>query len=121
MKIVIDKKAFELKFGFKCFMNLGRALGLETFNQVIEKFASLENASDTSFDQLELLEKLVIAAAESHPQYYNLEYSIMDVSVIDHLMANQSQLTEIMQAFADSFPKTEGKQKAPPKKRKTKK
>ena len=119
MKLVIDKKAFELKFGFKCFMNLGRALGLETFSQVVEKFSSFENTTDISFDQLELLEKLVIAAAEAHPNYYNLDYSILDVSVIDHLMENQDQLTKIMNAFADSFPKNEGKQKAQRKKRKT--
>lgn len=117
MKLVIEKKAFELKFGFKCFMNLGRDLGLETFSQVVAKFSSFESNTDISFDQLDLLEKLVIAAAEAHPNYCNLKYSIMDVSVIDHIMSNQHQLNEIMTAFADIFPKETGKPKAQPKKR----
>lgn len=96
-------------------MNLGRDLGLETFNQVVEKFTQFENNDgDISFDQLELIEKLVIAAAESNPKYYGLDYSINDVSVIDGVMSQPELLGQIMTAFMDSFPKTEGKPQANP-------
>lgn len=113
MKITIENKTFELKFGFKCFINLGRALGLETFNQVVGKFTQFENnEGDISFDQLELIEKLVIAAAESNPEYPYLDYSIKEVAIIDSLMVQPKLLSDIMAAFVNSFPKTEGKQQA---------
>lgn len=113
MKIKLSGKAFELKFGFKCFMLLGRDLGLDTFNEVVQRFTSFSDLKDDiSFDQLELIEKLVIAAAEAHPGYYALEYSILDVNVIDAVMLQPNLLSEIMTAFAASFPKDEGKPKA---------
>lgn len=108
MKIVIDNKAFELKFGFKCFMNLGEELGLETFNQVIQKLGSFsENENDISFEQFKLIEKLVIAAAEAHPAYHTLDYSIYDVVVIDAVMEQPGLLQKIMTAFSASIPKGE--------------
>lgn len=120
MKITIEKKTFELKFGFKCFINLGKALGLDTFNQVVGKFSNFNNEDgDISFEQLNLIEQLVIAAIEAHPKYYDLDYSVMDVSVIDGIMAQPNLLGEIMQAFTDSFPKSEGKPQANPQVRKT--
>lgn len=122
MKIQLEGKAFELKFGFKCFMLLGKELGLNTFNEVVQAFTSFnEVKDDISFEQLELIEKLVVASAEAHPAYYNLEYSILDVSVIDELMTQPNLLTEIMKAFGESFPKAEGKPTASKPVRKTKK
>lgn len=121
MKILLEGKAFELKFGFKCFMLLGKDLGLETFNEVVQKFTSFADIKDDiSFDQLELIEKLVVAAVEAHPDYYKNEPSIHDVSVIDGLMEQPDVISEIMTAFGSSFPKTEGKPKAGPKPRKKK-
>jgi hypothetical protein len=116
MKITIEEKTFELKFGFKCFINLGKALGLNTFNEVVQKFAQFENLKDDiSFEQLDLIEELVVAAVQAHPKYYELDYNITDVSVIDGIMTQPDLLNNIMTAFVESFPKedkTVGKRKA---------
>lgn len=113
MKIVIDKKAFELRFGFKCFMNLGKELGLKTFNEVAEKFTQFEHIKgDISFEQIELIEKLVIAAAEAHPNYYSLKHSILEVAIVDELFAQENLISDVMTAFAESVSTSLGKQKA---------
>ena len=122
MNIQLEGKAFELKFGFKCFMLLGKELGLATFNEVVQKFTSFENMEgDISFEQLELIEQLVIAAVNAHPDYYKHDNSIVDVCVIDELMSQPNLLTEIMTEFGNSFPKVEGKPKADKPVRKPKK
>jgi len=125
MKIVIEKKAFELKFGFKCFIILGRALGLKTFNEVVVKFSQFDNVKDDiSFEQLDLIEELVIAAVQASPSYCNLNYSITDVAVMDGIMDQPELLTNIMSAFVESLPKDDessGKPKAGSKTRENKK
>lgn len=120
MKITLEDKTFELKFGFKCFLNLGRALGLETVNEVIEKLSSFDGKSnDISFDQLELIEQLIIAAAEAHPNYYSLDYSISSVNIIDGVFGQPGLLAEIISELSNSFTQTGGKEQANPAVRKT--
>lgn len=109
MKIKLNNLDFELSFGFKCFMILGESLGLETFNQVVEKFSGFKDGTDISIEQLNLIENLVISAIEAHPKYYTLGYSHLDAEVINEVMNQKGLLDEIIKAFVASFPKAEGK------------
>ena len=99
---------FELRFGFKCFIKLGRALGLNTFKEVAEKFSGF-GKGEIDFDQLELIEKLVIAAAESYPLYIDTEYYITEFSIVDHLLENPAVLEQVIKEFVASFPLDQGK------------
>lgn len=120
MIITLENKTFELKFGFKCFLNLGRALGLKTVNEVIDRLSSFDGKSDDiTFDQLELIEKLIISAAQANPKYGDLGYSINDVNVIDGVMAQPGMLSELITELNESFNKAEGKGQANPAVRKT--
>lgn len=109
MKLTLEKKDFQLKFGFKCFLNLGKALGLSTFNEVVERFQGFGQNNDFQLDQLELIEQLVIAASEAHPKYCDLPYSILDVAILDEIFAQPEILQQVLTEFAASFPKNEGK------------
>lgn len=113
MKIVIENKTFHLKFGMKCLRNLGENLGHESYDETIASLATIENMTDKiTFAQSDLLEAIIEAAAQSHPDHYRLEYSIMDVSITDFIFNDQDQLSKIIEAFVQSFPQNEGKQKA---------
>lgn len=112
MKIVIENKAFHLKFGMKCLRNLGENLGHTSYDQTIAALAVIENISDNiTFEQSDLLEAIIEAAVQSHPEYYQLEYTIMDVSLTDFIFTDQTQLAQIIEAFVKSFPQQEGKKK----------
>lgn len=116
---VVSKKPvkFELRFGFKCFISLGRKLNLNTFAEVAEKFNGF-GKGEINFDQLDLLEKLVISAAEAHPYYGVHEFYITKFAIIDHLLANPDVLEQLIKEFVASFPQDQGKQqprKAAPK------
>jgi hypothetical protein len=113
MKIVIDKKPFTLRFGFKSLMILGELRGLKNYSEVIELFSGFsEGQEDFKLDQLQLIEDLVKSAARADPSYYSLDYSIDDVVVIDHLMNKQADLNKVIENFLKSFPaQKEGKQK----------
>lgn len=105
MKITIDNKAFELKFGFKCLMILGEEYGLKSFNAVVRKLMILEKLKDDlTFEQAELIEKLVESAVKSSASYSNLEYSIYDVSILDWAIANPDELAKVMSELAKSLP-----------------
>lgn len=123
MKITIEDKAFELKFGFKCLKILGESLDCKTFKETLDKFSEFEKAeaSDVSFDQINLIESLIAAAAEAHPNYYQIDYSIQDVSIIDEIMKQPEMVSEVMQHFVDSVSATVGKPKASTKARQNKK
>jgi hypothetical protein len=113
MKIIIENKEFNLRFGFKSLMILGEMRGLKNYSDVIALFNGFsESQEDFELPQLQLIEDLVVSAAEADPQYYNLGYSISDVVVIDHLMHNQADLNLVIKSFLESFPQPkEGKPK----------
>lgn len=101
----IDKKPqkFELRFGFKCFMNIGKHYGLNTFKEVADKFAGF-GKGEINIDQLELIEQLVIASAEAHPKYYDLPFAIHEFPIIDTLLEKPELLEQLVKEFVASFP-----------------
>lgn len=122
MKIEIEGKTFELKFGFKCLRILGDHLGLASYNETISKLALLDNMNDgnINFEQSDLLEALIESAAEAHPKYCDLDYSIKDVSVIDQIFNDPASFIDVIEGLRKSFPQEEKKAKAQPKPQKAK-
>ena len=116
----IHKKpvSFELRFGFKCFMNIGKHYGLNTFKEVADLFVGF-GQGEMRLDQLSLIERLVIAAAEAHPSYQTHDFYIDKFPIIETLMRNTDLLEEVVKEFVASFPQGE-KGKPQPQKAATK-
>jgi hypothetical protein len=108
-EICKDPVEFNLRFGFKCFMNLGTALGLNTFKEVADKFAGF-GSGEIKLDQLDLIEKLVIAAAQAHPKYDDMDVAIYDFPIIDTMLVKPELLEQLVKEFVASFPQ-QGKPK----------
>lgn len=122
MRVLIEDKAFELKFGFKCLITLGKNLGFKTFNETVNHLSILDNmGNDVSFDQADLITALIEAAAESHPSYYQLEYSIQDVSIMDWVITNPVEFGEVVKELVASLPQDTTKKKTAAKKQPAKK
>jgi hypothetical protein len=109
---------YELRFGFKCFMTLGKMYGLNTFKEVADKFVGF-GSGEITLDQLQLIENLVIAAAESHPRYRDHRVRIDRFPIVDTLLGNPELLEEVVKEFVASFPQGE-KGKPQPQKAATK-
>lgn len=119
--IKIGAKNYKLKFGYGVNRRLADVYNIPTYSGLGEFIVSLdfkENAAHLSFTQLTFLGNLVHAAISYH-EGENPELSIDEV--VDALLQQPEALANIMQAFADSFPKenaSQGKQKKPTRKSK---
>lgn len=121
MRVTIEKKAFELKFGFKCLKNLGRRLGFKSYNEVVNHLSILDNmGTDVSFEQDDLIEALIISAAETHPDYVDNPNDITEVSIMDWVIKEPTQFAQVVKALVESMPQGQGKT-APAKKSRQKK
>lgn len=105
MKVTIEKKAFELRFGFKCLKQLGKKLGFKSYNEVVNHLSILDNmGTDVSFEQDDLIEALIISAAEAHPGYEDNPNDITEVSIMDWVITQPEQFAEVVKHLVESMP-----------------
>jgi len=118
--IKVGRKSYKLKFGYGVNRRLADVYSIPSYSGLGEFISNLgftEKATDLTFEQLTFLGNLVYAAISYH-EGENPELTTDEL--VDTLLQQPDDLANIMQAFADSFPKEDdglGKQK-PNRKRK---
>lgn len=110
LQVTISKKAYKLKFGYGVFRRLGdyyQVNGFQGLAQYVDQleFGKVEN--DLTFQQLDFLGNLIVAAAE----YGSVKPLKLDLDqVIDNVvLGTPDMLGDILTAFSESFPKVQGK------------
>jgi len=105
MKITIEKKEYQLKFGYKVYRKVCQHYGEKTvagFEKLIKRFGlSNVKLKDPSFDSLNFIGNLVLFAIVLEP---NEELTIDSDNVVDVLWKNSSLLEQVMQEFQQSMP-----------------
>lgn len=122
--VKINGKTFVLKFGMKVFRLLGEKLNTPTLLSTQQKVVSVLGGmtEDVSFDQLEIINSVIICSIEANSE--NKE--VITSEELDDLYFTDTKnmidiMTIVMNAFAASLPQpdknaSEGKMKAPAKK-----
>jgi hypothetical protein len=122
--VIINNKTFVLKFGMKVFRLLGEKFKTPTLMSTQQKVLGVLSGmtDDISFEQLDIINNLVMASIEANPE--NTEAITID-ELDDLYMDDTKQMldviTVVMNAFVKSLPQpdesaSEGKPKAPAKK-----
>lgn len=118
MKITLNKISYSLKFGLGFFRALGRVYGDTTLNQTIARLSVLDGIKDDiPFEFFDLIENLVVAAADNAGNPISAE-SESYAYIVDTVFTNTDLLQEIFTSIVESMPKQnadQGKQKAPKK------
>ena len=110
LKVTINNKGYNLKFGYGVFRRLGDFYGVVGFQGLGAYIQDLDfgnSHQDLTFPQLNFLGNLIIAAAEyasSKPIKLDLDQVIDNV-----VLGTPDMLGDILQEFTDSFPKQQGK------------
>lgn len=126
VKVTINNKNFILTFGMKFFRVLGQKLATKTLMQTQEAVLKVlstfsEQNPDLSFEQMDMINHLIIAAVESNPENTEvIEAAELDDLVLSDTKAFLEIVTQVMSGFVASLPKAEntepsGKGKAPKK------
>lgn len=110
LKVTINNKGYNLKFGYGVFRRLGDFYGVVGFQGLGTYIQDLDfgnSHQDLTFPQLNFLGNLIIAAAE----YASNKPIKLDLDqVIDNVvLGTPEMLGDILQEFTDSFPKEQGK------------
>jgi len=118
--IKLGTKTYKLKFGYGVNRRLADVYSIPSYSGLGDFIASLnfsDQATDLTFDQLNFLGNLVHAAI-AYQEGETPELTVDEI--VDAVLQQPDKLTNVMLAFADSFPKetSEGKQKPGQKKRK---
>jgi len=105
MKITIEKKEYQLKFGYKVYRKVCQHYGEKTvagFEKLIKRFG-LNNVKlkDPKFDSLNFIGNLVLFAIVLDT---NEELTIDSDDVVDVLWNNPSLLEQVMEMFQQSLP-----------------
>lgn len=118
MKIQLKNESYSLKFGLGFFRVLGRIFGDTTLNQTIARISVLDGVKDDiPYDFFDLIENIIVAAAESAGNAIEKESEDYD-SIVEIIFSNPVLLQEIVTSIVESMPKQntdQGKQKAPKK------
>ena len=110
LKVTINNKGYNLKFGYGVFRRLGDFYGVVGFQGLGAYIQDLDfgnSHQDLTFPQLNFLGNLIIAAAEygsGKPIRLDLDQVIDNV-----VLGTPDMLGDILKAFTDSFPKEQGK------------
>lgn len=123
-KLKINNKTFMLKFGMKVFRLLGEKFGTPTLLQTQQKVVAVlsQITEDISFEQLDMINSLVLASIEANPE--NTEI-ITSEEIDDLFFTDTKQLLEVvsfvMREFGESLAQPDssvdlGKKTAPAKK-----
>lgn len=114
MKITINKKKYNVKFGYGAIRKIVELYGYKKpsdFDKIIKKY-NLEDLSDPSFEQIDFLGNLLrCGILNAHP---NFDLPVDDI--LDVLMSDATMQEEMLKEFADSQiqqkpnPETRGKQ-----------
>ena len=110
LKVTINKKHHNLKFGYGVFRRLGEYYNVQGFSGLASYVDGLgfgKSDTDLTFDQINFLGNLVIAAVE----YASIKPIKLDLDqVVDQVVLGKpDSLGDILKAFSDSFPKDQGK------------
>lgn len=116
MKIQLKNESYSLKFGLGFFRVLGRIFGDTTLNQTIARISVLDGVKDDiPYDFFDLIENIIVAAAESAGNAIEKESEDYD-SIVEIIFSNPVLLQEIVTSIVESMPKQntdQGKPKAP--------
>lgn len=115
MQVLIENKAFHLKFGMKCLMLLGKELGFKSYSEVVNHLAILDKVTeDLTFEQADLIESLIKAAAATHPDYKQLDYTIDNADILSWVFSNPQEFSQAIKLLVDSLPQQQHAGKKPP-------
>lgn len=111
----INEKSFRLVFGLKLLRILGRKWNLPGINEVVARMAVLDTVKDNlSFDVMDMLEELLIAAIENGPDGNE---DLAGLDVLGEFMKDPEALEKFKNSLIESLPQNkpqddEGKPKA---------
>lgn len=116
MKIEVNKKNFELTFGFKVFYILGKHWGMKNFNDVLKHVmsvfgdyatADVDNPAEEpnlSFATMEVLADIIMAAIVANKENKKTFADFDTAEVIESIVENIAVIPEIMKEFVSSMP-----------------
>ena len=113
VKVTINNKNFILAFGMKFFRVLGQRLETKTLMQTQEAVLKVlstfsEQNPDLSFEQMDMINHLIIAAVESYPENTEtITANELDDLVLIDTKSFLEIVTQVMSGFVASLPKTE--------------
>lgn len=111
MKISINRKAYQLKFGFGMLRKLGELSNLNSYSETLQMLQkAFEDLENITFEKEDVLKNLIYAAAlhAEDPKAENLK----TLSVMDYVISNGDDFAKIVDAVLKSFPSKAGKLKA---------
>jgi hypothetical protein len=112
MKITLNNKTFELKFGFGVFFILGKLWKLDNFQDTLDKVKEAEKIGDeVKFEALEILCDVVKACIVNNKDNGVVFEDLDQTEVIEYLFENIDQTEMIFQGIVDSMPKPKESEK----------
>ena len=105
MKITIDKKSYNVKFGFGALKILCKKWNEKTIGGLDKHFKKLDFAKgkEPTLDQWDLIGDLALSGL----LYANKDASFTSDEMVDVLFAQPNKLTELIENFAASLPNNE--------------
>ena len=106
MVIQVNKKKYELKFGYGALRNICEAYGYDKVSGInsIIKNLELDKINDPTFEQMEFIGQFVIAGVKSVDE----KTSLSSDDVLDAVVSGALDFGEILEEFAKSLPKQSG-------------
>ena len=110
MKIKIDKKTVELKFGFGFLRKFGeqyqKTAYQDTINLITTSFSSFD---DLTFQQEDMFKSVLVLAAETAEDEKAVAH-LRELDIMTFIFSDLDTFQKVLTALTDSFPKVEGKQ-----------
>ncbi|MCG9792481.1 hypothetical protein [Flavobacterium algicola] len=107
----IQDKRLKLEFGLSLFRILGKKWNVPGINEVVARMGVLDGSVDNlSFEQLDVLEDILLAAIENG----NNDVDLSTIKVIDEFFKNPKALEQLTSSIVSSLPQnksSEGKPK----------
>lgn len=100
--ITVGGKRYQMKFGYGCLREICRKYGFQKtsgFDKLIKKL-KLDKIEDPTFEQLDFIGNLVVAAIENE----NSEAVVCADDVMDVLLCDPKMITTIFDQFQNSLP-----------------
>ena len=109
--LTINNTEYVVKFGFGAFKQLAKIWGVAKFSELGTFFNKLtfKEGEEPTIEQLELVGDIVHAGILNTNN--NTSQLDVDAMMSELLFNNSEKLKEVMELFAQSMPKTQGKSK----------
>ena len=112
LEIKIGDRTYFLKFGYGCFRHLAETWNVPGLTGIIERFSSVKDNGDISFDQIQLFIDLARSAIYANGDLEEIR-TFDDDNFGDALLKDMGLISEMVAHFMDSLPKPDmGKKKA---------